>query len=361
MTAVSVVIVNWNGEKLLPACLASVAAQRECGPVETIVVDNLSTDGSLALLERDFAGVRVLKNAVNNYAGANNLGVAASRAPLVLLLNSDAQLEPGSLAILVRALETHENAAGVMPKILYPDGKLYTTGVVETEDLYWLDRDHGAVDDGRRDRGETLLALSGCCALHRKSAWEAVGGLDDDFHMYYEDVEFSLRLRERGYELRYEPQARVRHVGHASIDLVGEGAKDPLGERNRLLVLARHRQDRFARFCVRSPWFQSASPDEVRWLVDRCAIRLSGSRADALTELVLGLRDEVRSQVGEIEGRYGQHANLPKILAERESWIGMLLREVRRLRIWRLPGKRLKPGEKLFLERLELRARGENV
>lgn len=355
MTAVSVLIVNWNGEALLPECLASVRAQQGCGEVETLVVDNGSTDASLALLARDWPEVRVMRNRVNNYAGANNLGVEASRAPFVLLLNSDARLGDGALARLVAALAADENVAGVMPKIVYPDGRLYTTGVTETPDLYWHDRDHAERDAGQRDVPEDLFALSGCCALHRKTAWDAVGGLDEDFHMYYEDVEFSLRLRERGYRLRYEPRARVVHIGHASIDKLGEGAKDPLGERNRLLVLARHRRERFARLCVRSPWFQAAPPDELRWLVARCAQRLSGTREDALLELVLGLRDEVRAQVGEIEGRFGAHANLPKILHERESWIAMLLREVRRLRIWRLPGKRLKPGEQAFLDRFEAR------
>ena len=230
MTTVCVIVVNWNGESLLRECLASVAAQRGCGEVETLVVDNGSTDGSLALLAREWPAVRVLRNPVNNYAGANNLGVQASAAGLILLLNSDARLEQDCLAQMVAALERDPGVAGVMPKILFPDGRLYTTGVVETGELYWLDRDHAESDLAQRDEPEDLFALSGCCALYRKAAWNAVGGLDEDFHMYYEDVEFSLRLRERGYRLRYQPDARVLHLGHASIDQLGE-RREPAGGR----------------------------------------------------------------------------------------------------------------------------------
>lgn len=350
LPAVTVLLVNWNGAEFLGPCLRAVAAQEYAGELHTLVVDNGSRDGSLELLQRDFPATRVIVNDVNNYARANNRGVAEAGTELVLLLNTDTELEPSCIALLVDALRARPDAAAAMPKVLYPDGRLYTTGVLERPDLYWVDRDLGEPDDGRRDVAEDLFGVSGCCALHRRAAWLAVAGLDEDFHMYYEDVDLSLRLRARGFALLYVPAARVRHVGHGSIDKTAHG-KDDLGERNRLLVLAAHRRDVFARECVRSPWFQSAAPGELRALLPKLAHRLGVDPAAAWSELCVALRDAVRELAGEQDAAFGTHRNYPRILEEREHWIEKLLRELARLRVYRWPWRRLKPGEKAFLAR----------
>ena len=173
--------------------------------------------------------------------------------------------------------------------------------------------------------------------------------------MYYEDVDLALSLRANGWRSLYVPAARCVHVGHGSIRKA-KTWKDELGERNRLLVLAKHFAERFARELVRSPWFQSASPEQLRELMPALARRLAGGGEGDLVamllDLVLALRDEVRGYAGELDAKWGEHRNLPKILSEREGWIATLLEEVRRLRLWRLPSKRLKPDEQRFLERV---------
>lgn len=180
--SLAVIIVNWNGEEFLGPCLRSLAAQAYAG-LEVVVVDNGSTDGSLALLARDFTSVRVLRSSANNYAAANNLGVESVATELVCLLNTDTVLEAGCLTALVERLGADPGLAGVAPKILYPDGKrLYTTGIAERDDLYWVDRDQGQPDDGRRDAAEDVFGISGCCAVYRRAVFTALGGLDVDFH-----------------------------------------------------------------------------------------------------------------------------------------------------------------------------------
>jgi hypothetical protein len=347
---VTVLVVNWNGAEFLGPCLRAVRAQTYPGAVTTIVVDNGSRDDSLALLAREFPAVRVVVNDINNYACANNRGVRASDTEFVLQLNTDTELEPTCLALLVDALQARAEAAAAMPKVLYPDGRLYSTGIAPREDLYWVDRDLGAPDDGRRELAEDVFGVSGCCALHRRAAWLAAGGLDEDFHMYYEDVDFSLRLRARGHALLYVPAARVRHVGHGSIAKTTHG-KDMLGERNRLLVLAAHHRAVFARECVRSPWFQAATPDELRALLPKLAARLGVAPEQAWGELCVALRDAVRTFAGEQDAAFGTHRNYPRILDEREDWIEKLLRELARLRWYRWPWRRLKPAEQAFLAR----------
>jgi GT2 family glycosyltransferase len=348
---VTVVVVNWNGREYLEDCLRAVSGQVFDGTAEPLVVDNGSTDGSQAWLRTAFPQVPLIVAAANNYTAANNLGVGRAAGDYALLLNTDATLQPGCLAELVAALDADPRAAAAAPKILYPDGRIFTTGIEQRDDLYWFDRDQGTADDGRAGRPTEVLGVSGCCALVRVAAWRAVGGQDEAFHMYYEDVDLALALRAAGWRSLYVPAARCIHVGHGSIRKATT-SKDAIGERNRLLVLARHFRGRLPAELVRSPWFQSASPDEVRALLPELARRLGGGPVPALVDLVLALRDRVRDYAGELDSRWGEHRNLPKILDEREQWIARLLEEVARLRLWRLPGRRLKPGEAAFLERV---------
>ena len=348
------VVVNWNGREFLGDCLRSVARQDVHGGIRAIVLDNGSTDGSLEHLAAEFPDVEVVRTDRNNYARANNQGVARA-GEFALLLNTDATLDDDCAQRLVDALDAEPRAAAAAPKIVFPDGRICTTGIAERDDLYWFDRGQGAHDDGRGGPATPVLGVSGCCALFRASAWREVGGQDEDFHMYYEDVDLALSLRAKGWRSLYVPSARCVHVGHGSIRKA-KTWKDELGERNRLLVLAKHFAERFPRELVRSPWFQSASPEQLRELMPALARRLAGGGEGDLVamllDLVLALRDEVRGYAGELDAKWGEHRNLPKILSEREGWIATLLEEVRRLRLWRLPGRRLKPDEQRFLDRV---------
>ncbi len=349
---VTVVVVNWNGAEFLTACLESVQAQQVPGGVSIVVIDNGSSDGSLSLLAERFPEVPVVRAERNNYTAANNLGVGRAEGPYALLLNTDATLRSGCLAALVAALDADPRAAAAAPRILFPDGRICTTGIAQRDDLYWLDRDQGQADPGPGGPPAPVLGVSGCCALFRVAAWRAVGGQDEAFHMYYEDVDLALTLAAAGWRSLYVPAAECVHVGHGSIRKA-KTWKDELGERNRLLVLARHFPDRFAAELVRSPWYQSATPDALRELLPLLAARRGGAATEALLDLLLSTRDAVRGLAGELDARWGEHRNLPKILDERERWIARLLREVARLRLWRLPGRRLKPAEQAFLDRIE--------
>jgi GT2 family glycosyltransferase len=280
---VQVVIVNWNGEEYLAACLRAVAAQDHDGPLDVLVVDNGSTDGSLALLARDFPQVEVLRSARNNYTAANNLGVARSKGPHALLLNTDAVIEPAAVRLLVAALEADSRAAAAAPLITYPDGRICTTGIVERDDLRWVDR-----DQGKRLRAfggtERVWGVSGCCVLVRTDAWREVGGQDEAFHMYYEDVDLALRWQQRGWHCLFVPAARCVHEGHGSIRKATVW-KDELGERNRLMVLARSRPECFLRELADSPWIHSAPREQVEALLPLLAQRFRADAGQGLAEI----------------------------------------------------------------------------
>jgi GT2 family glycosyltransferase len=233
---VAVVIPNFDGARWLPAVLASVAAQT-LAPVETVVVDDGSTDGSRALLAADFPHVRVVARSANGgFARAANDGIGATRAEAVALVNTDVVLDPRWLETAAAALAGHPRAASVAtklvdladPELLYDAGDvLRRDGACEQRGRF--ERDTGAYDDP----GEVFSACAGA-ALYRRSAFTAVGGFDERLVMYLEDVDLGLRLQLAGWTCRWEPRAVAAHAGEGS-----SGGAGGRVERNTLLLVAR--------------------------------------------------------------------------------------------------------------------------
>jgi GT2 family glycosyltransferase len=235
----AVVIPNWNGMRWLADCLRSLAEQTR-SPAETIVVDNGSTDGSLELLRAHEPGVTVVSLATNTgFAHAVNRGIEAASAELVVLLNNDVILEPDWLERMVAAIESDPRAASVASKMVdlaHPD-LLYDAGDVLRRDGACEQRGRFERDDGRFDLpGEVFGACAGA-AIYRRGAVLAVGGFDERFFTYIEDVDLALRLRLAGWGCLYEP-AVARHAGEgSSVEL-----SNPLTywvERNTLLLIAK--------------------------------------------------------------------------------------------------------------------------
>jgi len=236
---VSSFIVNYNGVHWLSRCLESVLAlsypRDRC---EVVVVDNGSTDESQDMVRARFPDVRWLVNDVNNYCRANNLGVRQANGDLIAFVNSDAWLAPDWLRTLVGALGDDPQLAGVTGKTFLGKGPLlYSTGHEALADDYWRDRGLWQDDGPRYDRAAEVPGVSGCASLYRRRSLDAVGGMDEAFVMYYEDVDLGIRCRQRGWRFGYVPQAVAYHQFHGT-------ASHELGqffvERNRLLLVAKH-------------------------------------------------------------------------------------------------------------------------
>jgi len=236
----AVVIPNYNGERWLPGVLASVAAQT-LRPVDVLVVDDGSTDGSLELLRSRFPDVRVLALGANGgFARAANAGVRAAGCEAVALVNTDVVLAPDWLERSVAALAGATDAASVATKLvdLADPGLLYDAGDV-------LRRDGACVQRGRfeRDRGQYDAAgdvFSACAgaALYRRAAVIAAGGFEERFGTYLEDADLGLRLRLAGWRCRWEPRAVAQHAGGGSSGALPHGPGAWV-ERNTLLLVAR--------------------------------------------------------------------------------------------------------------------------
>jgi len=236
----SVIIPTYNGERLLVPCLEALRAQeypRECW--EIIVVDDASRDGTRARLASEYPEVQVVVLPTNRgLAAACNAGAAVARGEALVMLNNDTEVEPGWLAALLEPLAADPTVGAVAAKMLLFDRRdiLHSAG-----DLYGRDgipRNRGVWerDVGQYDADVRVFGGCGGAVAYRRTAWEEVGGFDEQLFMYLEDVDLAWRLRLLGWEARFAPRARVYH--HLSASGGGTLASFYTG-RNTLWVLAR--------------------------------------------------------------------------------------------------------------------------
>ena len=275
---ISVLVVNHNGRDHLRHCLTRLADQQ--GTYDEIVVaDNGSSDGSVEMVRARFPRCVLLALEENRgFGAANNQAAAAARGDYLLLLNSDAWLADGALPRLAAALEEDSDLALAAPDLRYPDGRRQFAWAPETSVL-------GEAVQKLRNRFETrpwahrtpvrwLQPLCGpgwfsaACVLLRRAAFDAVGGFDERFFMYFEDVDLSRRLRRSGWRLRSVPEARAFHVK-------GGSRPSELGEieyrRAQLYYYRKHRpswENRLLRWRMRRKFERVAQPERRRSLLE---------------------------------------------------------------------------------------------
>jgi len=209
----SVVIPNFNGRRFLGSCLDAVAAQTD-SDLESIVVDNGSHDGSVAFLRERFPHVRVVALARNHgFAGAMNAGIATSAGGLVAFLNNDAEPRPDWLGELRQCLERHPRAAAATAKLVSSDSPAVLDGAGDglTPSFLPFVRGHGQQDSRRYEEEIEVFSASGTASLWRGDVLRELGGFDERFFAYYEDVDLSFRARLLGHECWYAPRAIAAH------------------------------------------------------------------------------------------------------------------------------------------------------
>jgi len=215
---VSVIVVNWNGERFIECCLSSLVAQTY-PKREIILVDNGSRDNSLAIAEKGFPEVRVIRLAWNcGFAKANNIGLDQAKGEFICLLNNDAEAQENWIEELVKAARQHPQAACLASKMLSYDNReiIDSAGDGYTR-MGWPDKiGSGTKSDNNYETIREVISACGGAALYRRSALDEVGFFDDDFFAYLEDVDLSLRMNQVGYKCMYVPTAVVYHVGSAS-------------------------------------------------------------------------------------------------------------------------------------------------
>lgn len=226
---VSVVIVTWNSGSELLDCLRSLRANPPNGSWEAIVVDNASSDGSVARVHRELAWVRVIANADNRgLAAANNQGIAASRAPFVVISNPDVLYGPGAIDALIDLLGRHDRAAFAIANLRHSDGTRQTSAgdlpslgeALLGRRASWLRRGTGGRmwwHDWPADKERVVGHGAEACYAVRRVALDQIGFQDERFVLDWEGLDWSARAWEAGWEVWFCPAATVTHLGGVSV------------------------------------------------------------------------------------------------------------------------------------------------
>ena len=227
---ISVIIVNWNTREVTSAAIASVFAETKV-PLEVIVVDNGSSDGSADFLRERHRLATLIETGRNGgFSFGNNIGLAAAKGEYLMLLNSDTLVRDGALDRMAAFLDENPSYGLVGPRLTFPDGKFQETSCRNLPRLansffYLLGLERLRMAFGgapyRAACADPLAsqdaeALSGAAIMLRRSVYEKIGGLDERFFMYGEDLDFCKRAHDAGFGIRYLGDAHIVHLGGES-------------------------------------------------------------------------------------------------------------------------------------------------
>jgi GT2 family glycosyltransferase len=215
----TVTIANYNGRAMLAEMLASVARQT-LAPAEVVVVDDCSEDDSIDYLQANWPQVRIVKQPERRgVTAALNACLAAAQTELVGLFNNDMELAPDCLAELVAEIERHPRIGSVTPKMLDFAERSSLDGAGDA--LSWRGggrrRGHEQRDVGQYEEAQEVFGPCGGAALYRRGALDAVGGFDEAYFAYYEDIDWAFRAQLQGFRCRYVPSAVLYHRGSATL------------------------------------------------------------------------------------------------------------------------------------------------
>jgi GT2 family glycosyltransferase len=220
--ALSVIVVSYNVQALLRACLASLRAAREELCLQVLVVDNASADGSAAMVGREFPEVELLALDWNaGFSAANNLAIKRAAAAEILLLNPDTEAPPGALRGLVGFLAERPRCGVVGPRLLNTDGSFQPSAWPQPT-LGGVLRDHLLPPGWRRraaagpEAARPVGWVSGAALLTRRAVIEQIGALDEAL-FWSEDVDFCRRAAQAGWEVWFAPRAAITHHGSRSV------------------------------------------------------------------------------------------------------------------------------------------------
>lgn len=283
----SIIIVSWNVRDLLRRCVQSINSQTADGrppTAETIVVDNASCDGTVEMLRAEFPNVRVIANSENaGFTRANNQALAIAQGRYLFLLNPDTELRAGTLQTLYDYAETNPRVGIIGPQLFYGDGSMQSsrrrfptlaTAFLEATLLQqWFPR-HRVLTrfymlDTRDDATQPVDWINGAAMFVRRAVYEQIGGLDEQFFMYSEELDWCYRAKQAGWEIYYLPTAQVTHYeGKSSEQAVA--ARDIHFNTSKIRFFRKYRGAFIAeilRAFLRLTFVYRIAEESVKWLL----------------------------------------------------------------------------------------------
>jgi len=218
----TVIVVNFNDKAHLQRSLSSVEENAKGLAFEIIVVDNNSQDGSAEFIEKNFPGVKLIRNKENvGFSRANNQAIRESRGEFILFLNTDTVLFPNALGLLLEEMRANPQIGALGPALLR-DGNRYQVSFgkkvsffSEIVQKFFLNHYYRLLLKTFQEKREVGW-LSAACLLMKRSVLAEAGLFDENFFLYFEDIDLCLRIREKGWKLVFFPRARVFHEGGIS-------------------------------------------------------------------------------------------------------------------------------------------------
>ena len=252
MNKVAVIILNWNGEKLLREYLPSVIETTDSSIADVIVADNGSTDSSVELLRKEFPQVKLLEFSENyGFAEGYNRAIKATNYPYTVLLNSDVATTEGWINVLYDYMEANPNVGACQPKIRAYTNKTHfeyagaAGGFIDRNGYpYCRGRIFDTVeeDKGQYDEVVSIFWATGAALMVRSQLYIDAGGLDKDFFAHMEEIDLCWRILLTGSEIMAVPQSVVYHLGGGSLP-ASNPRKTYLNFRNNLLMLHKNLPD----------------------------------------------------------------------------------------------------------------------
>lgn len=249
MQKTAVVILNWNGSKLLEEFLPVVVKNSNRPDVEVVVADNASSDGSIDYVVKHYPEVRIIELDQNyGFAGGYNKALQQVGADYFVLLNSDVAPGPGWLDPLIAAMQSDDNLAACMPKIKAYNQPAYfeyagaSGGFI---DIFGYPFCRGRIlneieeDKGQYDEPLSVFWATGAALMIRSDLYKKAGGLDESFFAHMEEIDLCWRIKNMGYSIKVFPDSEVFHLGGATLDQL-HPQKTFLNFRNNLLMMVKN-------------------------------------------------------------------------------------------------------------------------
>lgn len=227
----SIIIVSWNVKDDLLRCLSSLKENPPPVPFEQIVIDNMSSDGTPNIVRQEYPEVTVIENQENKgFAKANNQGIKQSSGEYILLLNPDTIVRPNSLGTLVKFLDNNPDVGACGPKLLNANGSaqasvrqfptfrgvLYGHTICRLFGLFRSQHRKWMMKDFSYDRQMDVDQIMGAAMMVRRSVIDKVGFMDENFFMYFEEIDLCYRIKEAGWRIVFLPSAVITHLGGRS-------------------------------------------------------------------------------------------------------------------------------------------------